>query len=92
MTISASPKVSNAPTSTNNDYRVKTSVDASGIHTQHMIIASGLVPSDYDYIELSYTGADNTGAIYKRGGASGTTVATLTMTYIAGVLQTVTKT
>jgi len=35
----------------------------------------------YDYIDLSYTGTNLTGVVYKEGGASGTTVATLTLSY-----------
>lgn len=46
----------------------------------------------YDYISLSYTGANLTGVVYKDGGAGGTTVATLTLAYTGSVLDTVTKT
>lgn len=35
----------------------------------------------HDYISLAYSGANMTGVTYKQGGASGTTVATLTLTY-----------
>lgn len=35
----------------------------------------------YDYISCSYTGSNLTGVVYKSGGSSGTTVATLTLTY-----------
>ena len=35
----------------------------------------------YDYISLSYTGGNVTGVVYKTGGAGGTTVSTLTLTY-----------
>lgn len=42
---------------------------------------SNLIPQSYDYISLSYTGSNITGIIYKSGGASGTTLATLTLTY-----------
>jgi hypothetical protein len=51
-----------------------------------------LVPEEYDYIELSYTGADLTGVIYKTGGSGGATVATLVLTYSGGELATVTRT
>lgn len=84
-----SPKVSNIPLS---DYRVKTTINSDLSHTQHVIIASGLVPAVYDYISLSYTGDDMTGVVYKTGGAAGSTVATLTLVYTASVLQSVTKT
>ena len=37
--------------------------------------------ASYDYISLSYTGSNLTTVTYKTGGATGTTVATLTLTY-----------
>jgi len=60
--------------------------------TQNTIELSGLMPKVYDYVSLGYTGSDLTTAVYKTGGAAGTTVATLAMTYSAGILQTVTRT
>lgn len=46
-----------------------------------------LVPVAYDYIELTYAPAPNqddiTGVVYKTGGPSGTTVATLAIVYNA---------
>lgn len=53
---------------------------------------NSLVPAKYDYIALSYTGDDLTGVVFKTGGVSGTTVSTLTLTYTASILQTVTRT
>lgn len=53
---------------------------------------TGLVPKVYDYISLSYTGTDLTGVVYKTGGSGGTTVATLTLGYSSGILQTVGRT
>jgi hypothetical protein len=41
----------------------------------------GLSIPEHDYIALSYTGTNLTGVTYKEGGASGTTVATLTLAY-----------
>jgi hypothetical protein len=41
----------------------------------------GLEIPAHDYIALSYTGTNLTGVTYKEGGASGTTVATLTLAY-----------
>lgn len=53
---------------------------------------AGLEIPAHDYISLSYTGADLTGVVYKDGGSSGTTVATLTLTYDAsGYLSSVAK-
>ena len=47
---------------------------------------AGLNIPQHDYIDVSYVGATNniSTVVYKEGGASGTTVATLTFTYIGG--------
>lgn len=45
------------------------------------IPVSGLVTASYDYISLSYTSSNLTGVIFKTGGSTGTTVATLTLDY-----------
>ena len=46
----------------------------------------------HDYISCSYTGSNLTQVVYKSGGASGTVVATLNLTYDgASNLLTVTK-
>ena len=41
----------------------------------------GLSIPAYDYISLSYTGSNLTGVVYKTGGSTGTTVATLALVY-----------
>jgi hypothetical protein len=41
----------------------------------------GLSIPEHDYIDLSYTGTNLTGVVYKTGGSGGTTVATLTLAY-----------
>jgi hypothetical protein len=46
----------------------------------------------YDYFSLGYTGSDLTSIVYKVGGSSGTTVATLTLAYSSGNLISITKT
>lgn len=46
---------------------------------QSVSVANQLIPSAYDEIVLAYTGDDVTGVTYKQGG---TTVATLTLTYV----------
>jgi len=52
-----------------------------------------LVPEDYDYVELSYTGSNLTGVAFKVDGSSGETVATLVLTYDGSDnLETVTRT
>jgi hypothetical protein len=52
-------------------------------------ILGQLVPSNYDYISLSYTGDNLTGVVYKTNGSGGTTVATLTLSYTGSVLDSV---
>jgi hypothetical protein len=44
----------------------------------------GLSIPEHDYIDLSYTGTNLTGVVYKTGGSGGTTVATLTLAYDGG--------
>jgi len=51
-----------------------------------------LIPFEFDYIDLGYTGSLLTTVVYKAGGAGGTTVATLTLSYSGGLLDTVTRT
>lgn len=53
---------------------------------------SGLGIPLHDYLINTYTGSDLTQTVFKRGGASGVVVATLTMTYDGnGNLLTVTR-
>ena len=42
---------------------------------------NSLIPSVYDYVSLSYTGTNLTGAVFKTGGSGGTTVSTLVLGY-----------
>jgi hypothetical protein len=44
-------------------------------------VLTGLEIPEHDYIDLSYTGSNLTGVVYKTGGSGGTTVATLTLAY-----------
>ena len=54
---------------------------------------NSLVPSKFDYISLSYTLGNVTTVVYKNGGAGGTTISTLTLSYDgSGNLTSVTKT
>lgn len=58
-----------------------------------LIPGSGLGIPAHDYISNTYTNGNLTGVVYKTGGAAGTTVATLTLTYdVDGNLETVTRT
>ena len=52
----------------------------------------GMGTETHDYTDLTYTGTDLTKVEYYLGGSGGTLVATITMTYSAGILQTITKT
>jgi hypothetical protein len=55
-------------------------------------VVSGLCIPEHDYISMTYTGGNLTGVVYKNGGSSGQTVATLTLTYDGSAnLLTVTK-
>ena len=55
-------------------------------------LGAGLVPSNYDYIALSYTGSNLTGVVFRKGGSGGTIVATLTLSYTGSQLDTIAKT
>jgi len=53
---------------------------------------NALVSEPYDYIALTYNAQNKIQtATYKLGGAGGTLVATLTLTYTTGLLATVTR-
>ena len=45
------------------------------------VAREGLEIPTHDYIANTYTGSNLTQAVFRRGGASGTIVATLTLTY-----------
>jgi len=60
--------------------------------TYAQAVVQGLEIPAHDYISMSYTDGNVTSVVYKVGGASGTTVATLTLTYDANDnLLTVTR-
>ena len=46
-----------------------------------LAVTEGLSIPKYDYVSLSYSGTNLTGVVYKTGGAGGTTVATVALTY-----------
>lgn len=52
---------------------------------------NSLVPSVYDYIEMSYASDKLTGVVFKVGGSGGDTVSTLTLAYTGENLTSVTK-
>lgn len=52
---------------------------------------NSLIPSTYDYASLSYTGNNLTSVVFKSGGAGGTTVSTITLTYTGSLLTSFSK-
>lgn len=77
--------VSNSAASVNPDIPVATTVKNGNVYQE---IVAGLVNQPYNEIQLSYTGTDLTGVVYK---LSGTTVLTLTLTYSGGNLTSVVR-
>ena len=57
-----------------------------------LLALNSFCPAIYDYVGLTYTGANLTGVLYKTGGAGGSTVSTLTLAYTGARLDSVTKT
>lgn len=56
---------------------------------------TGLVPKEFDYIDVGYDGSARISTVtYKQGGSGGTTVATLAITYVGATsrIATVTRT
>ena len=53
----------------------------STIDGDPLVVVGGLSIPEHDYIDLSYTGTNLTGVVYKTGGSGGTTVGTLTLAY-----------
>jgi|GEM_PF-3624600 len=64
--------------------------DTALIKASSASIAGMAIPPN-DYISLSYTSGNLTSVVYKSGGSSGTTVATLTLAYSGSDLVSVTK-
>jgi hypothetical protein len=64
--------------------------DTALIKASSASIAGMAIPPN-DYISLSYTSGNLTSVVYKTGGSSGTTVATLTLAYSGSDLISVTK-
>jgi hypothetical protein len=69
-----------------NTQRVTLATDGPGVSNLTTIASNtakvpGFSLPAYDYISCSYTGSNLTGVVYKTGGSSGTSVATLTLAY-----------
>jgi hypothetical protein len=67
-----------------------TAADVAATKASAASIAGMAIPPN-DFISLSYTSGNLTGVVYKTGGSSGTTVATLTLAYSGSDLVSVTK-
>ena len=67
-----------------------TAADLAATKASAASIAGMAIPPN-DFISLSYTSGNLTGVVYKTGGSSGTTVATLTLAYSGSDLVSVTK-
>ncbi len=65
---------------TTNAILTTTAADTALIKANSTKVPGFSLPS-YDYISCSYAGSNLTGVVYKSGGSSGSTVATLTLTY-----------
>ena len=53
---------------------------------------SQLVPKEYDYIALSYSGDNISQVLYRSGGVAGGIVATLTLSYTGSSLMAIART
>ncbi len=67
----------------NQGWRVKLTNDSStpAIVSGTVATLNGFEIPAHDYISMSYSGSNVTGVVYKDGGASGTVVATLSLSY-----------
>lgn len=77
--------VSNSAASVNPDIPVATVTRNGEIYQE---IVSGIANQPHDRIDLSYTGTNLTGVVYKLGGV---TVATLTLSYTGSQLTSVVR-
>jgi len=65
----------------------------NGLDAKRVAQLNALVPEAFDYVALGSYASGNPGLVeYKSGGASGTLVATLTLSYSGNDLLTVTRT
>lgn len=77
--------VSNSATSVNPDISVATVVQSGAVYQETV---SGIANQPHDEIQLTYTGSNLTGVVYKLGGV---TVATLTLSYTGSQLDSVVR-
>jgi len=79
------------------DY-IPLTVDANGnMHSADSAVLgelqaqNSLIKDTYDYIDLSYTGDNLTGVVFRIGGSGGTAVSTLTLAYTGARLDSVSQ-
>ena len=63
------------------DGQLFTHYKVSTISGDPLETVAGLSIPEHDYIGMTYSGTNLTGVVYKTGGSSGTTVATLVLAY-----------
>jgi len=71
-----------SPLTTGDNIEAKKTANYSWDGSSWQRTFSGLVPSAFDYIAISYPSDTTEVYLFKIGGASGTTVATLTLGYV----------
>lgn len=70
-----------------------TKLDVAVSEAVDLVALGSLTPERYDFIQLTYTVDNLTGVVFRDGGALGTVVSTLALTYDgSNKLLTVTKT
>jgi len=79
-TVSGSPLAVSGTVVTSGNTAVTGTVVVSTT-TGTVAVTQNLSIPKYDYVSLSYAGTNLTGVVYKTGGAAGTTVATVALTY-----------
>lgn len=73
--------MSNPPSLLDGFQVLKAAYDDSNPGALKARLSNVIVPSDYDYIGYTNTNSTTDTYVYKTGGASGTTVATVTIVY-----------
>lgn len=71
---------------------ITASVDSTSLKTGLDVrVLGNLVPRDFDYIALGYTGSNLTSVTYRVGGVAGTIICTLTLGYTGSNLTSVSR-
>ena len=83
----AHPTVLHAKRDPDSEISYPVLVDSFG----NLLVTAGLVPSGWDFVDLSPPSQPTT-ITFKQGGSGGTTLSTLTLTYSGSDIATVTRT